>query len=132
MSSSKPKPMKCLTSVLLLSFALFFSSCQREEIRSADCYTLHNALIAKDANQINKAFNNLSLVYSRENLEKLAENVSGQCEIRATVLCFECIKTYPPQTEMRFSFSHLGATVERIVDLSYTSERRIRVVNVHD
>lgn len=124
--------MSCFSLAILLSFVWALFGCQKEDIGSADCYALRNGLIAKDAGLVNKTLGHLSITYSKDNLEKLAEDISAQCDIAATVLCFECIKTNPPQTEVRFTFSHSGATVERIVDLSYTLDRKIQVVNVHD
>jgi len=124
--------MKYFPLFLLLSIAMTFSSCQREEISSANCNRLREALVSKNVDQVNKAVAELLITYSKENIEELLEHISDKCGVSATLLCFECIKTNPPQSEVRFSFSQSGATVERVIDLSYTSNHKIRVVNVHD
>jgi hypothetical protein len=124
--------MKSFPMVVLMGFALILSSCQREEISNADCDRLRNGLAANDVNLVNKALDNLLTTYSEANLQKLADHISGKCAVTATVLCFDCIKTNPPQSEIRFSFSQSGTTVERVLDISYTPDHRMRVVNVHD
>lgn len=124
--------MRCFLLALLMAFVSFLNSCQREEISNADCDRLRNGLATKDDDLVNKALDNLLTTYSEANLQKLAKSISDRCEISATVFCFDCIKTNPTQSEIRFSFFQSGATVERIIDLSYTPDNKMRVVDVHE
>jgi len=124
--------MKGLLYALLFSLVITLSCCEREDVSSIDCDLLRKGLEARNVVWVREALNNVPITYSEQNLQKLAEMISKNCDISATFLCFECIKTNPPQSEIRFSFSQAGVTVERVVDFSITHERRVRVDNVHD
>jgi hypothetical protein len=70
--------------------------------------------------------------YTRENLNTLATSLSGDCGISATVLCFGCIQTLPEQSEIRLSFNSSGSLVAKTIDISYTPDNKIKIINMHN
>lgn len=124
--------MKSLFSAIVFSCVLAFSGCKKEDVGRVDCSSWRKGLLTDDVSELNKALGHLAIAYSKANVERLAASISEQCGMAATVHCFECIKTNPPQTEIRFSFSQSGATIEKTVDLTYTPGRKIRIVKVHE
>ena len=116
----------------LMCFALVLESCKKETLKPSDCDALKRDLIAKDVHGVIDVLGNLLIIHSRENLDKLAVTVSEQCNITASKLCFNCIYTEPAQSEIKFSFSHSGTTVERVIDISYNKENKMKIVGVHD
>jgi len=119
-----------ILSVLLL--ALTIVSCKKDSLSRSECDSLKNGLVARDAMVVSKALEGLLTSYSAANLDKLAEKISTKCNTTASVLCFDCIKTNPSQSELVLSFSHSGIPVKRIIDVSYTNTNKMKIVNVHD
>ena len=69
--------------------------------------------------------------YTQPNLDQLAQVIS-QCDIKASVSCFDCVKTLPSQTEMGLIFSYNGTQTQKIIDFSYSDNNEIVVLRVHD
>lgn len=94
----------------VIAFLLLFATgCSKENLRKEDCEKLRQGIVANNIdevrNEINGFIANLpSDNNTLENLDKLAQAISSQCRITATVLCFGCIKTLPEQSEIRFHF----------------------------
>ncbi|MFN8246768.1 MAG: hypothetical protein U0T56_10335 [Ferruginibacter sp.] len=70
--------------------------------------------------------------YNRQNLESLAATLSRQCFISADLACFDCIKTLPPQSEIRFKWNRIGTGYTKIIDLCANPNQTIRLVAIHD
>jgi len=85
-----------------------------------------------DTKLVNKSIENLLTSYSEGNLDELASKITDRCNIPATADCFNCIKTNPPQTEMIFSLVQAGATIQKRLDISYTPDNKMKILNVHD
>lgn len=82
---------------------------------------------------INKFITRLSSeTYTEENINKLTSMIDQECDLTCILLCFDCIKTLPSQTEIRISFSQSGSTVSKTLDLTYNSSDRIVFGNMHD
>ena len=70
--------------------------------------------------------------HTQINLELLASYI-GQCNISAEVLCFNCIYTYPGQSEIRLSFTSEGSTVEKTLDISNSpDDSNMKMLSMHD
>ena len=99
------------------------------------CELLAGSLVNNDSEgvktQITSFINGLpSRQNTAENLDKLVEAISGHCGISARVLCFNCIKTLPLQSEIAITFSN--PSVEKIIDISYTPSNEMKFVNMHE
>ncbi|MEQ1800097.1 MAG: hypothetical protein ABL872_19230 [Lacibacter sp.] len=98
---------------------------------------LSAAITANDVEQTKKGISNFinnlpSAAYTSQNIDKLTSTISGQCIITATVLCFDCIKTLPSQSEIRLSVVSGSTTVIKIIDITYTPDNRMKFRNMHD
>lgn len=121
----------------LLAALLAVSSCKKNGISEQKCSELKKGILADDKAVVGKHVNALihnlpSSINTQENLNRLAQALSSQCDIIATVLCFNCIETLPAQSEIRLSFSAPGATVSRTMDISYTSDNRMVFSSLHE
>jgi len=104
----------------------------KKELNNSDCDNLRNGLLMNDTKLVTKSIGSLLTSYSEGNLDELASKITDRCNIPATVDCFNCIKTNPPQTEMIFSLVQAGATIQKRLDISYTPDNKMKILNVHD
>ena len=104
----------------------------KKELNNSDCDNLRNGLLMNDTKLVTKSIGSLLTLYSEGNLDELASKLTDRCNIPATVDCFNCIKTNPPQTEMIFSLVQAGATIQKRLDISYTPDNKMKILNVHD
>ena len=124
--------------VFSICFAILLGSIScRKEITNEDCERIKSGMLAnnKDAVKtvINKFITRLSSeTYTEENINKLTSMIDQECDLTCILLCFDCIKTLPSQTEIRISFSQSGSTVSKTLDLTYNSSDRIVFGNMHD
>ena len=125
----------CLT---ILSIFLAFS-CQKGLLDitpgslaiSVDCDLLKQGLAEKNISMITESLGELlKEQYSNENLNQLAADISADCDVNATLKCFDCIKTNPPQSEMNISFA-IGDPVRNFVlDVAPSTDNTIKVISV--
>ena len=126
--------MKVFIPVLFLS--LIMLSCKKENL-STECESLHAAMQSSDIETakaaITKYINGLaSQQYSQQNLENLTAALSGSCVSAAEIVCFSCIDTLPEQSEIKVSIIYQGARLNKIFDITYTPDNKMKVVNMHD
>ena len=123
----------------LLTIALLFSvlSCRREEIVPADCMQLQSGITNSNIGQVStvitKFINSLpSQNYTEENLNKLVSVIGDQCSVSVVLLCFDCIKTLPSQTEIHISYAGTTNPVNKTIDITYTESNKMKFSNLHD
>ncbi len=123
----------------LLTIALLFSvlSCRREEIVPADCMQLQSGITNSNIGQVStvitKFINSLpSQNYTEENLNKLVSFIGEQCSVSVTMVCFDCIKTLPSQTEIQISYAGTTNPVNKTIDITYTESNKMKFSNLHD
>lgn len=127
-----------LYTLLLIVFVSLFACGKDKDLRSGACQRLQNAMINDDKQQVIDAIRDYiagmpSKQYTRENIENLLQAIEGSqsCSLQAQLLCFDCIHTLPPQTEIRISTGGISPT-QKTIDLSYDGLNTIVVVNMHD
>jgi hypothetical protein len=111
-----------------------FISCKKAPINFNDCFKLRHGIQTGSSevvkNEINKISASLSGTTVKENVQKLAEMISMQCQVNATVVCIECIKTLPTQSEIRLTFSSGGNQYSKVIDI--VSMNPIAFGGMHD
>jgi hypothetical protein len=120
----------------LIIYATLSLGCKKD-FSEKQCQQLKDEMIADNKQEVIKLLNEKvnqlpSKIYTEENLNKLAASISDECAITTEVLCFSCIQTLPEQTEIRLSFVNGGTTTEKTIDVSYTSDNKIKIVNMHN
>jgi hypothetical protein len=116
---------------LIIGFIAGVTACKKE-LNNSDCDGLRDGLLKNDVKLVTKNIGSLLSSYSEGNLDLLANEITDRCNIPATVDCFNCIETNPPQTEIIFSLVQQGGTVQKRLDISYTSNNKMVLLNVHD
>jgi hypothetical protein len=121
-------------STLFILVLLGFTSCKKNN--QLNCQQLKTAAYTDDINTVRSIITAYiaglpSQVYSEENIQLLTERIS-KCDIVSSMLCFDCIKTLPAQTEITLSFVYNGSTVNKVIDLSYSANNKIVFHNLHN
>ena len=127
---------KCLS---LLAIALLFAvlSCRREQIVASDCMELQsgvtNSNVVQVTTVITKFIRSLpSQDYTEENINKLVTVIEEQCDASVSLLCYDCIKTLPSQTEIRIGYAGTTSTVNKTIDITYTPNNKMKFNDLHD
>ena len=133
MSGVKTNMKKLLLS--LICGQLLFS-CNKDETPGI-CQTLQNGVlnndIAKTEVAINSFINQLrNKIYSEANLTALVKKISSQCAVICEILCFDCIKTLPSQSEIRIEINSGGSLVVRTIDISYSNTHTMTFRDMHN
>lgn len=118
--------------IQILIMTLLLSACKKEGDDGFDCSRFRQGVVANDKDKVAASLGGLLTSYSRENLNQLAGAVSSRCGINATVLCFDCVYTLPAQSELKISFTEGGTTIDKVLDISYSSGNKMRIVGMHD
>ena len=123
--------------VLFLILALSFSSCKKESSDNNCKGDLKDGIAANDINKVKATVNSaISQLQNKEhtssNLLSLATLLSAGCNIKAEVICFGCIDTNPPQSEIRFSFNLRGSTFTKVIDITHSPSNMMVFRNMHD
>lgn len=121
--------------ITLVLLALFIS-CRKENMKG-NCDNLKEGIAANDVSKVKMAINNIinglrSTDYNEPNVTNLCQHISSGCSVTAEFSCYDCIKTNPSQTEIIISFIDGGTSRVKIVDISYTSQKRMTFHNMHD
>jgi len=124
--------MRLFRLALLLAGLISTVTACKKELDSSDCDKLKEGLLMNDTNLVTESIGSMLTSYSESNLHELAAKITDRCNIPATANCFSCIKTNPPQTEMIFSLTQSGATIQKKLDITYNSDNKMRLRNVHD
>jgi len=123
-----------LFAIALLSAAL---SCIKEDSDEDYCQELRNGVINSNVEQVNyvitQFINGLpSQDYTEENINKLVNLIEDYCDGSAAMLCFDCIKTLPSQTEIQIWYPVTGGLVNKTIDITYTTNNEMKFSNLHD
>src|SRR6185436_19579125 len=111
-------------------------SCDKDRV-SGRCETLQEGVLNNNIDKARSAINSFidrleSKQYNETNLTVLVQKISSQCNVSCTMLCFNCIRTLPGQTEIRITINSGGTTVAKTIDLSYSPNNTIVFVYMHD
>ena len=126
--------MRYSRSVLLIAgFTFLLLGCKKQTLDSScNCNDLREGLLTNDTKRVARSLESMLTSYSESNLDELAATVTDHCNIPATVDCFNCIKTNPAETEIIFSLVQPGNTIQKRLDISYTPDNKMKIVNVHN
>jgi predicted aldo/keto reductase-like oxidoreductase len=104
-----------------LFFASVFNSCKKETFNSFDCFSLRQGIKSDSfelvKKEINKICSGLTETTVKQKLQKLTETISSKCKMQASVLCVNCIYTYPAQSEIKITFSLSGIEYSKVIDI---------------
>ena len=139
--------MKTKVLYLVIIFLITTISCDSEDdnelIQKIDCDTLVSGLLNYNNDKLAPEFNkitgnlepnpnNIDQIGHQQNLQKVVDELNKCDLISSELLCYACIETYPPQSELLVSIDSSGQIVERIVDIRTPDDSIIRFVRVHE
>ena len=135
--------------IFILFLTVFFSSCDNAvedtgiEWENIDCDNLKTGIVNTDSEivkvEINKLVTDLVPVITdsdplghKDNLALLIEQLNIQCDnITAEMLCYACIFTNPPQTEILVTTDSLGTDIHRIIDIVTPDDDQLSMRTIH-
>ena len=122
--------------LLGLTFIVVGMGCSKDSL-DPECQRLKDRMTVNDTESVKAIITTYinmlpSKNYDQQNLEVLSASISNNCGISAVVLCFDCIDTLPEQSEIKVSFIFFGNTIQRIIDISYSANNEMKVVNMHE
>jgi Cu2+-containing amine oxidase len=110
--------------ISITALVFIFIGCRKENITDRECRNLKDGIQANNKERVSNAVDHLLTTYSKDNLEKFVASISSECNISATLHCFNCIYTNPPESEIKVSFTLSNASIEKVLDVSYDSNNK--------
>jgi len=107
-----------------------------------DCNNLKNGILNLNnpvvISEINKLAHNLTSkindsdsMNQKKNLDLLISRINKQCNgVKASLSCYACIETNPPQSEILIEVDSLNTKLERIIDISTPEIGKLRCLAV--
>ncbi len=128
---------------LYIVILLFLVSCKKDIIESPDCDRLKTGLAELNENIVKNEVEKLTAdlhpeSYSEDpighmlNLQTLSDRISSYCnQLTASVVCYACIETYPPISEILVEFEYEGIPKKIVVDIVTSDEDILRFGGLH-
>ena len=122
-----------------------FASCDKDvekKATSIDCNKLKSALIIYDNEVISREISKITaklnpislstdLIGHRSNFDIFLDNLNDCGELKAELLCYACIKTYPAQTEILITVDSVGNKVKRTIDILTPKDTCLSYKGIH-
>ncbi|MFT3680003.1 MAG: hypothetical protein QM791_07000 [Ferruginibacter sp.] len=121
---------------VLMLITLLAGSCKKENVTTADCARLQDAMTKNDIPAVQNIVNTLigqlaSKTHTAGNLNSLVSSINSKCNFNAKVLCFACIETLPEQSEIEISFLQGFTESKRIIDIT-EKDNQMAFQNMHE
>jgi len=123
---------------LILLTGLLFTSCKKETqpAITGDCENLKQGVLSDNFVLVKTAINNYieqlsSNLHTQEDLDKLVAYISTKCT-NATAFCYNCIFTYPGQSEIIITFNSGGSTIKKVIDITGHPYEKMRFGSMHE
>ena len=123
----------------LLAIPLLFSalSCSKQDGEGDYCQELRDGVTNSNVEQvkhvITQFINGLpSQDYTEANINNLVKVIEDYCDGSAAMLCFDCVQTLPSQTEIQIWYPGSSDLVNKIIDITYTTNNEMKFGNLHD
>src|SRR5438128_12370196 len=94
-------------------FLLAVSACRKDDMQTVSTDKLQKAILAGNPDEVETQINNVctsSQMHvtnnSEESLNQLAESISNAFKVDAAVVCYNCIKTLPEESEIKISVDY--------------------------
>jgi hypothetical protein len=120
--------------VLFLAASALLISCKKKQPQK--CNDLKNAALAANQSTVKSELESIiagmkDKTYTLANIITLNQLLSSKCEINAQLICFDCIKTQPTETEIRITIQSGNNVVDKTIDLSYDASNQIVFESMH-
>lgn len=115
---------------------LAISACTKDDMQPASSDKLQRAVLAGNPDEveteINKVCASMPAPDDSENaLNELSKAILAQCDVSASVVCYNCISTLPAQSEIKISVNYQGLKKDKIIDITRSANRFV-FAGMHD
>ncbi|PLX15705.1 MAG: hypothetical protein C0597_08560 [Marinilabiliales bacterium] len=129
---------------IICSFLILLSCDESDKIESFDHVTLTEALVNLDGEKLQIEIDKLTIdlkpkisltdnLGHSENLNTLIERLNSQSDnFEASLFCYACIKTNPPQSEIFITVDSLGIEVCRVLDILTAENKTLSFSSIHE
>jgi hypothetical protein len=132
--------MKANPSIFALVFSLLFTACSKDSpaLKNLDCEPLVTALLENDDATVDEIMDDVCADFPpnvtdddpyghRANLDDIIEGLNAECpELKASLGCYACLESLPPQSIIGFTLDSSGVMVERNIRLLTPSDGVMR------
>jgi hypothetical protein len=121
---------------IIIFLLISANACKKDSVKD-NCDNLKLAILSNNSAMTKSALYEIiatlpSQDYSRLNVQNLVNRITIDCGLPTELLCYNCIFTLPPQTEIRILVNSPASTQQKVIDLSYTTENKITIIRVHE
>lgn len=121
---------------ILFSTIITFSNCNKDDVKCSLDHDFCASIDIEKYNESGTAINKFlrtqkNSLSDEKKLEQLKDWLACKsCVIDAKILCVSCIRTNPPQSEIKVAFNINGQKKEMILDILMDTELKFR--NFHE
>ena len=124
-------------SLFVIALILSGLSCTKDDTENDYCQELKDGVTNSNVEQVRVVITQLikgmpSQEYTEENINQLLSLIGQYCDGSVEMLCFDCIKTLPSQTEIQIWYPGSTGQVYKIIDITYMSNNEMKFGNLHD
>lgn len=121
--------------IIIFLLASIFTSCNKD--KGVKCESLAEALATNNQEAARDFFENWvgklsDETYNQFNLLQLVVEINADCDMNAGIHCFDCITTFPAQSEISLDFQYNGNSYTRYADFSRSAENKIIYIDFHE
>lgn len=129
--------------LILVVLVLVISCNNSSEPDALNCKSLAQGLVIQDTElvkaEISKLISDLEPKITnndkfghKENLSTLVNRINSQCSIiNSEIICYACIETNPPQSEISVITDSSGISVRRVLDILTSSDQQLSIIRIH-
>lgn len=134
--------------IIILVFIICVSSCDIAvdpdgDLEKINCDSLKTGIINIDSRivktEVNKLVTDLKPNVTsndryghKENVSVLMSRLKAQCGIEAELICYACIETNPPQSEILVVTDSVGFPIKRVIDMWTSADSILSCVRIHE
>jgi len=120
---------------LIISMLFLIFACKKTSLKDS-CENLKHGILSDDIAMAKSAVNDIIMTlpdqdYTQPNLQSLVNKLNTHCNLTTEILCYDCIKTLPSESEIRVSVNSSASSQQKVMDISYTAANRMTCVSMH-
>ena len=128
----------------ILFFLFTLASCEKDPFRNFDCSNLLAGLKENTETTVKIEIEKMTadlvpapqpddLTGHEMNLQILIQRINTHCSlIEASIVCYACIETYPPMSEIRLEYDLNGEKTGKTVDIVTPDDGILHFGGLHD
>lgn len=137
--------MLCMMKRLLVYILLLILfACEKDEVGHLNCINFKEAIVNEDETMIRSEIENLTSdlypvptpednIGHMLNLHTLVDRIYSDCnDINATIICYACINTYPPGSEISIAFEYENTQIEKTIDIFTSGDDLLHYAGIHE